>query len=237
MNGEGIPNRIGRSPSRLVPWTILVVICLAGCSPEGAAEGNSALGGGPLADAATPSVKSKPVSDGPFGIDFGVAANTVPGAKPMETPGLYETTKPPKSHSDFESVVLAAYPETGICTIRGIGRDIQNDGAGLSIRSQIDSLADALQTKYGVGEKNDSCVGSEISCQGQFWMMTLNDGERFYGYSWEAPNAVMKRNKIQSIYLAARASDINTSYSILEFHSSNQAACEAAKKKLSASAL
>lgn len=184
-----------------------------------------------------PTPPSTPASNGPFGIALGSAIDTVPGIKPMDMPGLFKTATPPKAHPDFETVVLVAYPETGICQIRGIGRTDNNDGAGASIRAKIGRLADALSTKYGAGESISACAGGEVQCQSQFWMMTLQGGERVYGHKWEKQNDAMKDTKIGSIYLVAAAEDISSTYPVLEFHYQDSSRCESAQKALSASAL
>jgi len=161
----------------------------------------------------------------------------VSGAKALEEPNLFELANPPKSHPDIESVVIVAYPRTGICTIRGIGRNLDGDGAGISIRTKVDALAEALGSKYGKGEKHDGCAGGDVACEAQFWMMTLSGGERVYAYEWNTQNENMKKNGLGQIFAAAQAADIQTTYPVLEFHSASKAACDAASKESSASAL
>jgi hypothetical protein len=214
---------------------LLVLACVfaGGCSPEKKADANSALG----ASASHPVESTKNVNDGPFGIAMAGAIDDVPGAEPFDKPGLFKVGNPPKSHPDFESVVLVAYPDTGICQIRGIGRDLANDGSGSLIQSKIDSLSDALTTKYGKPETIDGCSGGDIACDSQFWMMTLLGGDRVYGRKWTLPNDMMKRNKVSEIYLVGNASDIQTSYPILEFHSADKSACKKAEQASSASVL
>lgn len=159
------------------------------------------------------------------------------GATPLEKPGYYEVTALPKPHPDFESVVLVAYPDTGICEIRGIGRTIEGDGSGGRIRAKVDDLSDALSTKYGKSTKFDRCSGGEIQCDGQFWMMTLDSGERAYGHEWTTQNDTMRKNKVGEIYVGAAAVNIQASYPLLEFHSDNKTGCDKAEKASSVSSL
>ena len=67
--------------------------------------------------------------------------------------------------------------------------------------------------------------------------MSLNDGERFYGYAWKAQNALMKASKLEHILVAAGATNIQTSYPIVEYHSADEAACDRARKGVAASSL
>jgi hypothetical protein len=221
---------------RIVRAAVVAGVLLAGCSaeptkPEDAFGSSTAKAGAAKTSAAKP-------SEGPFGIDLGSDVKSVPGATAMEgQQNLFETTTPPKSHPDFESVVLVAYAEVGICTIRGIGRNLEGDAAGLNIRTKIETLTEALNTKYGNSEKTDACAGGEVTCESQFWMMTLLQGERYYGFTWKGPSEAMKQNRIREIYLAARAANINDSYPILEFHSADKAKCEQAERKAGAASL
>lgn len=202
----------------------ILAMAVAACS--------SANGG----DAAEGSAEAA-VREGPFGFDMGQKIEEVVGAEKLDRPGFYSVSTPPKPHPDFELVALEAYPETGICMIRGVGRDILGDGAGASIRTKVDSLADALEGKYGEPKKVDFCRSNKIKCQSQFWMMTLDDNERVYGYSWESQNEAMKKSKIGFIGLLGEAANIQDSYPTLEFESSDEDACEAARNAASADAL
>ena len=222
---------------RNLPVAAVVVLLLAGCTGE-SSKSEDAFGAANTTSAAAAEDKKAPVPSGPFGFSFGTDISKVEGAKLLEgKTALYSVASPPKPHPDFESVVLEAYPGVGICIIRGIGRDLEGDGAGVQIRTKVDSLAEALATKYGKPKKNDVCSGSEISCQEQFWVMNMTNGERWYGHSWETANAVMKQNGIGEITLAARAADIQTTYPVLEFLSANKAQCAAAAKASAADAL
>lgn len=206
-----------------------------GCSPSAQPQPEEAFGATP--ETQTTKDASVKVGDGPFGFEFGMSIADVKGASPLEKPGFYEVTSPPKSHPDFEGVVLVAYPETGICQIRGVGRTIEGDGSGGQVRAKVDALSEALSTKYGQATKFSHCSGGEIQCDDQFWMMTLDGGERAYGYEWVEPNEAMEKNRIGEIYVAASALNIQASYPRIEFHSEDKAGCNKAEKATSVSSL
>ncbi len=212
----------------------LAVIAVGACKPvdESDALGVDEMSMEEAGEASAPKV----VRDGPFGFAMGQPISEVPEAKESE-PGFYTVTSPPKPHPDFEMIALEAYPDTGICTIRGIGRDLQSDGGGASIRTKVDSLSEALKTKYGMPRKNDRCYGNDISCRNEFWMMTLSSNERIYGYFWEKPNEAMKAANIGEIAVGAMASNIADTYPVLEFYSEDVEACETARNAVSAEAL
>lgn len=210
---------------------IAALFLIAGCSadeegdPLGEFTGTSSEEGTAIAARA-----------GPFGFDMGQKIDRVDGAEELR-PNLYEVTSPPKPHPDFESVVLGAFDGTGICTIRGLGRDLENDGGGLSIRAKVDSLAEALEVKYGKPTKIDACSGDDITCDEKFWMMFLREGRRAYGYTWPSQNSAMKAAGIGDLVVLAQAGDISTSYPVLEFNSAEAEECRAAENAASAAAL
>jgi hypothetical protein len=211
------------------------VLAIGACSPKAESEPGEALGATSIAGGAP--ADTKPVGEGPFGLTLGMKIEDVGGARPLEKPGFYEVAAPPKPHPDFESVVLIAYPETGICLVRGIGRTIEGDGSGGQIRAKVDGLAAALSTKYGKSAKLDDCSGGDIQCSNEFWMMTLDGGDRAYVYKWTAQNPLMKKNRIGEIYVAASAGNIQASYPMIEFHSEDRTGCTAAERAASASSL
>ena len=215
--------------------TAIAVVGLAACAP---ANDSDALGEADAAmQEAVMSEAADKARDGPFGFDIGQPIDEVRGAEKIDAPGLYRVNSPPKPHSDFEVVILEAYPSTGICTIRAIGKDLVGDGAGISIRGKVDSLSEALATKYGQPRKLDRCAADRIKCQDRFWMMTLDDNERAYAYMWEKPNEAMKAANIGELGVGASASNIQDTYPVIEFYSADVRACDAARNASSADAL
>jgi len=214
-----------------------LALLAAGCAPPSGSNQTTDAGNATL-ESATQQDKSQEIAaaDGPFGYAMGQSIDRL-GLEKMDKPGLYQTSTPPKPHDDFETIVVEAYPETGICRIRGVGRDLDGDGSGASVRGKVQELAEALSTRYGEGKKVDNCSGGDIECGSQFWMMTLNGGERYHGYEWMRQTEKMKATSIGSIDVAARASDISTSYALVEYHSNNKAACDKARRASSASSL
>jgi hypothetical protein len=221
--------RLRGEDMRLTVITALLLI--TGCS---AGETGDPLG--ETGDADLGEVRDQDAHSGPFGYKMGQSVGDIEGAQELE-PNLYEVKSPPKPHPDFEAVVLEAFPGPGVCTIRGIGRDLVNDGTGLDIRQKVDALAEALEGKYGKPRKIDVCSGDDITCREDFWMMFLGNGRRAYGYSWDSQNPAMEAAGISSIAVGAQAADISTSYPILEFYSADADKCQAAKNSASAAAL
>lgn len=212
--------------------TLALGVLICACTQQGVSNESS----GNSSHLASNEKSAVEPADGPFGYSMGQSIDKL-GLEKTEKAGLYQTTSPPKAHDDFEQVAVEAYPSTGICRIRGIGKNIEGDGSGAAVRGKVTELAEALATRYGEGHKLDRCSGGDIQCEGQFWMMTLDGGERYYGYEWTRQSEKMKAANIGAIDVVARAADISTSYPIVEYNSSNKAACEKARRASSASSL
>lgn len=209
-------------------------LVIGACSPQASNETSNSSGDTKTASDA--GSEEAPSRNGPFGFAMGDDPSAYK-LKKMEKPGFYETDAPPKSHDDFESVLVEAYPGVGICMIKGLGKNLENDGNGSSVRTKVSDLTGALETKYGKSTKVDLCTGGDIQCGSDFWMMTLNGGERYYGSKWSKSNDAMKQAKIGQIYVGASAGNISTSYVIAEYISADTKGCEKAARAISASSL
>lgn len=203
---------------------------LASCSPGPEAKQSK----GASAEVNTQAAATEDVRDGPFGLAIGQPISEVK-TKEIE-PGIFQVTSVPKPHSDFEYVVAQAYSSTGICAIRGVGKPLQNDSDGSGVRGEVKELAEALASKYGQGQSIDQCNAGDVECEDQFWMMTLSEGGRNFGYGWIKPTSEMKKAGIETISLLAQADNYTTSRVLVEYMSESKA-CVAARKSSKASGL
>ncbi|NCA71008.1 MAG: hypothetical protein EOM91_13050 [Sphingobacteriia bacterium] len=89
---------------------------------------------------------------GPFGFEFGENVSIYQCPELPGNPGYYKCIKAPKPHSAFESYVLKASNSHGICWIKAIGRDINDNSFGSSTKAEVNNLASQLEKKYGSSE-------------------------------------------------------------------------------------
>lgn len=206
---------------------VIAIGILSGCQAEPQDE-NATLAGIGIS-------KTTGVQDGPFGIAMG---QDVEGLNLIEidNPTYRRVADIPLAHPEFEGVLVRAYPDVGVCEIKGVGRDNIGDGSGAQVRAQVDNLASALETKYGKPKKIDICAGGEIACENQFWMMSLLNGERHYGYQWQKTDDLKKAN-LDYVLVHAGASSIADTWTGIEYGSADTDACKAAENKAKSSAL
>lgn len=171
--------------------------------------------------------------NGPFGLAMGERIEDVSGATQIK-PGWYKVNKTPIASSDFDGFLVEAYPETGICFIKGIGPTIEGDSGGSQLRMNIDNIAASMETKYGSPKHTDYCDSESSTCNPGYWTMHISSGSRIYSYSWEFKNPI---NGIGEAYVGASATSSLEGYAVIEYYSSQKKECKAAAAKAGAAAL
>lgn len=169
-------------------------------------------------------------NDGPFGFSMG-ATPSVYGCNPLNIAGMYECATAPKPHSSFETYVVQSSAETGICFVKGVGRNVTSNSYGTSIRAETDELAKQISVRYGEPQLFDDLLPGSIWDEPRDWLVSLVKKERRYTYKWEST----PEEHVNEIYLAALAIDDDTTYPVAEFYLANYQDCEASTKKGEAS--
>ncbi len=172
--------------------------------------------------------------DGPFGIAMGEPLSEVGPVNPQGA-GDYTVLKPPRPSPLFASVIIEAFPSTGVCTIIGATTDILLDTSGSQTRQKVDDDAAALATKYGAPRKGANCTGTQDECS-TLWPLEVMQGAANYAYLWTF-NGPPRDDKIASVVLAAAASGPSRTYVALEYDSANAEACAEASKAAKAAGL
>ncbi len=198
------------------------------------------LGGG-CSDEASESLDNKlgeelsiQPGNGPFGLSYRAGPSDLDIDPESSTPdtGLYLLNSVPSPASEFETYGAVAFEKVGLCEIRSITPQFSNDSLGSSVTTLADKLADALTSKYGEGEKLDVCGGGSISCQQQFWAMSVMNGERVYGYDWKPTH-----EHIREINLFVTSDNLAQLSLRLDYKIGDEKACENALNSVRASNL
>ena len=176
---------------------------------------------------------SKSQGDGPFGLSLSSTAASLDVNEEGSNPdvGFYMLDTVPSPSSDFEIYAVVAHESAGICEIRAVSQTFESDSLGSSATTMADSLAKSLESKYGVAKKTDVCGSSEISCQNQFWAMSVMHGERAYGYEWGP------KGKIREIALYVTSDDLARLSVRLDYQTGDEKKCEAAQNSARANNL
>jgi len=161
--------------------------------------------------------------DGPFGFEMG---SDVRSYSCSYLRGGKHLCEAPKRHSDFDTYIVQASPEHGICWIKATGIEITDNGYGSSLKARTDAIAGQIRTVYGTPKSllNTLLPGS-IWKDPDDWMMALAQNERYYMHEWSG----ISSRGINTIYVAAKAKYSQSGYVIVEFYGDNHEACEAAQ--------
>lgn len=177
------------------------------------------------------SLKNIPVADGPFGLEQGLSRADVElmigeNLRLMNgSHNSYLSTHVPEPHKAFDNYVLVISETTGLCMVRGIGKNITTSSHGIQLKSNFEDLDKVLSKLYGPSEKTDWLLPGSIWKQPEDWMMGLVKEERFLFAQWPGAEQDLKYN-IESIALAAKALNSGAGYLILEYSFSNYDTCK-----------
>lgn len=166
---------------------------------------------------------SKAKGDGPFGLHLGAKVSELNTDTDLSTPdnGFYYLQTVPSPASEFSQYAVVAFDEVGICEIRAVSDTFDSDSLGSATTAMVDDLAASLKSKYGEGEKVDFCGGGSVACEQQFWAMSIMNGERAYGYSWESP-----ADEIRSINLSVTSDNLSRLSARLDYETGDKKKCE-----------
>lgn len=123
---------------------------------------------------------------GPFGIDMGSSINTHDVAK---TESKFTFNSVPSPHPLFVEYSGWQTTNTGVCRVLAISKTYENDAFGSNLRSDFERITDALNAKYGRGEKIDILRTGSIWDEPRDWVMSIRQNERTYAYSWSDPSS------------------------------------------------
>lgn len=164
---------------------------------------------------------------GPFGVDVDGFALEKYGC--MKTDGLYYTClKVPTPHNEFETYVVRYHPDAGVCTIKGIGKDINENGFGTTTKEHVDKIYDQVSPKYGKLDKMDFLLPTSIWNESDEWLMGLVQNDRSYAYIGAVAPPI---EGINTYGIMAGATSSDTGYVIVEFQTTNYDKCDVAEAK------
>jgi hypothetical protein len=161
-------------------------------------------------------------ADGPFGITIGSDVASL-GCEKLLSPGFYRCKSVPRPLKDFASYTVEYHKSTGICRVKGIGRDIQTNKFGDPIRDIADDFARQIEHTYGGAQKIDRLVSGSSWTGNENWIMSMLQGERLYSYTWEGSKM---KNRMEHIRVTLNPRTLNIAYVVAEFQFENVKECE-----------
>ena len=163
--------------------------------------------------------------NGPFGLALDAKLSDLDVDEASSTPanGFYSLSAVPRPDPAFTTYAVVAFEDAGVCEIRAVSPVFDGDSLGSTVRAEMDRLASSLTSKYGKPEKHDYCGGGEVSCQSEFWAMSVMNGERGYGYEWKG------KAPIRSVSLNVSSNQFAEPGMRLDYEMGDAAVCEKAE--------
>jgi hypothetical protein len=174
---------------------------------------------------------------GPFGLEMGMTIQQIGGNPQQVAPGKYKTTVVPKPHSSFESYVLEVGPHSGLCWIKGIGKNVSTSQFGVELHGAFDELKGKLDQVYGTSKVADYLLPGSMWTEPQYWMMGLLKKDRSLVAFWNASSGAKLPEGLKVVALMTSPINTNTGFVSVEYAFTNEKACDAELSKADDSAL
>ena len=172
----------------------------------------------------TTSALAEPPETGPFGFTQGMTLADLKKFGTVEQgpqPHLFKMKTAPKPHSAFEVYSLILTPNTGLCKVSGIGRDINTNGYGFELKNAFEKLESILGSKYGPSDKVDRLLSGSIWKDSKDWMMGLKRKERLLATVWSTKYGSTLPRDVEAMMLEAKAGSQDMGWVRLEIEFKN----------------
>ena len=170
-----------------------------------------------------------------FGVDMGASLSKFEGAEDIGN-GNYVISVP-RPHSEFESYVVVLSEATGVCMVRGIGKNHNNDRTGANVRRAFKTLETALNSRYGAGDHVNWLQPRALWDGAHEWVMSIRQNERVFGTGWTTEGGAELPEEFLAINMQVRALSSDSSYIVLQYRFSNFDECDREIKAQDASGL
>ena len=140
---------------------------------------------------------------------------------------------PPRTVSGFDSYVVKATPEAGVCMVKGIGEQFPRDGYGIAVRNRFDKLRGLLDQNYGDGKLHSGLRPGAFWDEVDQWVMAIRQNERYHQAEWEVNDPV----GLDDIILSVLATSPDSSLLVLQYRFANITDCDAEAAAADASGL
>jgi hypothetical protein len=218
----------------------LAVLGAAACDQRQAPSGDSISTAAPGAEAPIPTAPAQPetraASNGPFGVQMGMSVKKLVNCSKVPGRSFYDCATLPKTHSAFGSYIVKAIEPVGVCWVKAIGNEIENDAYGTKLRDSVDQLADQLGLTYGSEKKEkwDRLLTGSRWKDSDDWMMGLYKEERMYAFFWQFERP--EKNDVKELAVFAVGTGPGSGRADVEFTFANKTQCEDAIKSQEAQA-
>lgn len=167
------------------------------------------------------------VMAGPFGLTMGMKKSDFEGEMKEVSPFKYIVSTVPKKHSAFDLYVVKIGPESGLCYIKAVGKEISTSTYGTELESAFDNLESKFKKAYGKNTRVDTLRYESIWDEPKDWMPGLMKGERILGAVWDKDVGSSLKDDIVDINMAANGLSYSKGIIVVDYSFTNNDACDA----------
>ena len=161
----------------------------------------------------------------PFGLKQGMSVQQLGQAADVGG-GMYKLTSVPAPHPDLEFYVAQVSPRTGLCYIKGVGKQVRTSAYGTELRLQFENMRDEMSAAYGHPRTVDMLLSDSIWEGPRDWMAGLAERERLLFAHWNEETRATLRPHLTSIFIGASAKNSESGYVVVEYYFDNEPDCQ-----------
>ncbi len=167
---------------------------------------------------------------GPFGLSMGMKKSDFKGE--LEKLGglneyRYKTGTVPKEHSAFDYYIVKITPQTGLCHITAVGKNISVNAYGDEAQRAFDSMELKLKKSYGSNTRFDYLRDGSLWDGPRYWMRVLKEEERTLMVLWNKKAGSTLKDNLGAVALSVKGIGLTTGYLRLEYAFTNKYTCDA----------
>lgn len=162
----------------------------------------------------------------PFGLRQGMSAEELGAAATPIGDGMYKLTSVPVPHPAFEFYVAQVSPRTGVCYVKGVGKQVRANGDGAALRSRFTSIRDEISAAYGRYRSVDMLLSDSMWAGPRDWMAALAERQRLLFAQWNTETRATLRPHLTTVFVAANAKTSEAGYVVVEYYFDNEPGCQ-----------
>ena len=162
----------------------------------------------------------------PFGLRQGMSVEELGAAATPLGGGMYKLTSVPVPHPAFEFYVAQVSPRTGMCYVKGVGRQVRTNAYGAELRSRFASIRDEISATFGRYRTVDMLLSDSIWAGPRDWMAALAERQRLLFAQWNTDTRATLRPHLTTVFVAANAKTSDSGYVVVEYYFDNEPACQ-----------
>jgi hypothetical protein len=148
--------------------------------------------------------QSTPMTSGSaFGITMGQKLSSLRVTKSVGN-GIYYINVP-QPNDEFETYLVIATLETGVCKIRASGKTYSNDDFGYKVKPVFEKFRALLNGKYGISKDYDFISFDALWKKASEWSWSIYKEERHLTSFWDIDSRSSLPDDLQSINLEVSA--------------------------------